>query len=685
MRFIYPEFLPALVFISIPILIHFLHFKRYKTVYFSQVNFLKAIKEETKKKSNLKQLLMLLSRIFAIVALVFVFAQPYLPTNTQERKSARKMVGLYVDNSFSMKNESESGLLLEQAKSKAMSIANSYGPGTSFLLLTNQNLPEQQQLLNKTQLISQLGAIQETPGELSLSTAHSLLKNNLEKQKLKSEKMIYLISDFQAHWSDFAEMKNDTSLQTFLIPMNSPLSNNLLIDSCWFETPGRKKNQEEKLFVRFRNRSNQNYQNIPVRLKINDTIKAINNVNIEPQESQTLELVYKNNRTGTHQGLVELDDYPIVYDNQFFFSYEVRDKNRVLAISKDGDPAMDKLQALFANDENIDFERTTIKRTQVSQFQDFQCIYLVNLDELSSGVINALNQFVSRGGSLALFPGANTNIVSYNELFSKLQTDLILGTDSSTLRMETVNYNHSLLQQVFLNEKKNLELPVVRFSYRFSSTIQSTQSSAVDFNNTHPAVSDYQAGLGRLVSFSFPLDERFTDFTQHAIFVPLVYNIALNSFDPQEIQYQISNNLIISLPVSGSAATGKTMTIRNLKSNAAIRVPVASQYANQIRIDLQNTVKEAGFYQLELNQEETKTLAFNFNRQESLSPQLSTDQLQQSLEQANLHTFKLIDTGQADFEAQLKEANDGIELWKLFLALCLLFLAAEVAISRFWK
>ncbi|KOH46030.1 BatA domain-containing protein [Sunxiuqinia dokdonensis] len=685
MRFIYPEFLPALVFISIPILIHFLHFKRYKTVYFSQVSFLKAIKEETKKKSNLKQLLILISRILAIVALVFVFAQPYLPTNKQDRTSARKVVGVYIDNSFSMKNESENGLLLEQAKNKAISIANSYGPGTSFLLLTNQNLPEQQQLLNPSQLISQLGTVRENPASISLSNAHSLLRNNLIKQQVKSEKIIYLISDFQAHWTDFSEMENDSNFQTFLIPIGSPTSNNLLIDSCWFETPGRKKNREEKLFARIQNRSNQNYQNIPIRLKINDTIKAINNISIEAEKSQVLELVYKNSRTGTHRGLVELDDYPIVYDNQFFFSYEVRDKNRVLAISEANDPAVDKLQALFLNDENIDFEKTTDKQTQISQFQNFQCIYLLNLDELSSGLISALSQFVRGGGSLALFPGANANIDSYNELFGRLHTNLILGTDSSTLRMESVSYRHPLMEQVFLNEKTNLELPVVRSSYRFSSTIESTQSQVVGFNNRQPAVSDFQSGLGRLVSFSFPLDEEITDFSRQAIFVPLVYNIALNSFDPQEIQYEIASNLTLTLPANESVATGTNMTIKALDSDESIQVPVMNQYANQVRIDLHNIISQAGFYQLRLNEDETKTLAFNFNRQESLSPQLTATQLQQALEQTNQQTFNLVDGNEANFAAQLQEANDGVELWKLFLALCLLFLAAEIAISRFWK
>ncbi|MGQ7871268.1 BatA domain-containing protein [Sunxiuqinia sp. sy24] len=685
MKFIYPEFLPALALICIPILIHFLHFKRYKTVYFSQVNFLKSIKEEAKKKNNLKQMLILVSRIMAIIALVFVFAQPYVPTNKQERKPARKLVAIYVDNSFSMKQESANGMLLELAKTKAISIANSYGPGACFLLITNQNQPEQQQLLNKTQLISRLGAIRESPESLPLSKAQKLLINNLQKQNLKAEETIYLLTDFQEYTTDFPELENDTSRRTIFIPLSSTNGNNLLIDSCWFETPGHKKNREEVLFVRIQNQSQQNYQNLPVRLKINDSIKSINNLSIEPGASQQIELRYKNNRSGTHRGVVELDDYPLVYDNQFFFSYEVKSKNKVLAIYRQKDPAISKLEALFQNDKNIDFEKTTEKRTQLSRFRNYQCIYLINLTEMSSGLISALNQFVRHGGSLAIFPGSEANVTSYNALYRLLETDLMQQEDSAVLRMETINYNHPLLQNVFLHENSNLQLPVVKNWYRFSSSSQSKQTQVIGFNNMQAALSEYPAGLGGLLNFSFPLDEAVTDFSQQAIFVPLLYNIALNSFAPQKIQYEISSNMILAIPDNESLTSHRNLTITPFKKDKPVQLSVLNTYAGQVRVDLQNIIQQAGFYRLKFSDAHEQTLAFNFNRQESLSPSLTNEQLNNGLETTNLKSVEVIEESATNFEAAIQEANEGLELWQLFLVLTLLFLAAETMISRFWK
>jgi hypothetical protein len=40
--------------------------------------------------------------------------------------------------------------------------------------------------------------------------------------------------------------------------------------------------QAEKLFVRVRNNSSQAFQNIPVKLLINDSVKAIANLTIDP-------------------------------------------------------------------------------------------------------------------------------------------------------------------------------------------------------------------------------------------------------------------------------------------------------------------------------------------------------------------------------------------------------------------
>ena len=153
MSFLFPAFLFALLALAIPVIIHLFNFKRYKTLYFSNVPLLKRIKQESRKKSQLKQLLIMLARIMAIASLVIAFSRPYIPTGNRTANTAQQMVEIYIDNSFSMKAEGEKGQLLEQAKIKAIEIANSYPVGTQFLILTNDFNTGNQLPLNNEQFV----------------------------------------------------------------------------------------------------------------------------------------------------------------------------------------------------------------------------------------------------------------------------------------------------------------------------------------------------------------------------------------------------------------------------------------------------------------------------------------------------------------------------------------------------
>ncbi|MDD4109014.1 MAG: BatA domain-containing protein, partial [Prolixibacteraceae bacterium] len=202
MKFIYPAFLYSLIAIAIPILIHLFSFRRFKTVYFSHVSFLKEIKKESEKKTHPKQLLILIARILTIVFLVFAFAQPYIPDNLADDGKRSDLVAIYIDNSFSMNALSEKGRLLELARNKAVEIARSYPAGTQFKLYTNELHPKHQYLFNSEQLIREVSDIEIAPEVLPLS----LINNRFEIHNQSSEEFtrgtIYFISDFQKNITD---------------------------------------------------------------------------------------------------------------------------------------------------------------------------------------------------------------------------------------------------------------------------------------------------------------------------------------------------------------------------------------------------------------------------------------------------------------------------------------------------
>ena len=115
MSFLYPAFLTALATIAIPIIIHLFHFRRFKKVYFTNVRFLKEVKQETSSRQKIRNLLVLTMRILAIAMLVLAFAQPFLPKSDQV-KQGMQAISLFIDNSFSMNARAQEAPLLELAK-----------------------------------------------------------------------------------------------------------------------------------------------------------------------------------------------------------------------------------------------------------------------------------------------------------------------------------------------------------------------------------------------------------------------------------------------------------------------------------------------------------------------------------------------------------------------------------------
>ena len=138
MTFLYPEFLWAISLIAIPIIIHLFNFRRYKKIYYSDISLLKSIKTETKNRSQLKHILILISRILAICSLVLAFCFPFKPYNNQYINN-EKITGIYLDNSLSMSNKNQNDRLLDLAKQQALDLVEQYSSATRFLFTTNDS------------------------------------------------------------------------------------------------------------------------------------------------------------------------------------------------------------------------------------------------------------------------------------------------------------------------------------------------------------------------------------------------------------------------------------------------------------------------------------------------------------------------------------------------------------------
>lgn len=682
MSFLYPAFLLALLALAIPVIIYLFNFKRYKTIFFSNVELLKRIKQESRKKSKLKQLLILIARLLAVASLVLAFSRPYIPLTNRVSGSALQVVAIYIDNTFSMKTESEKGPLLEQAKQKAIEIANSYQTGTQFLILTSDLFPEHQFLLSKEQFVQEVVKIKESPRSPKIAEIYNQVSNSLSALKRKSGKTFYLLSDYQKGNTNLESLKNDSTLWTYFYPFKSITPNNLLIDSCWFEVPGRKIGQAEKLFVSIKNTSEQAYQNIPVRLTINDSLKAISNITIDPKGETVIELNYTNNSEGIQLCQVELDDYPIIYDNSFFMSYRVLGKLNALGIINPGDEGSVYLKALFANDELVSYDEFAENNIQISKLKSYQCIFLLNNQVISSGLRNELKTFVNDGGTLVIFPAELTNYEEYNSLLNSMNGTSMIRFDTLTSGISEVNYDNELYQGVFRKKEMEADLPRIKGSVIFADQIQKTGTSLLKYRNGRDALSSQQFGDGKVYTFSFPLNKINFGFVSHVIFVPTVYNMVLNSGEHQKYAYSTENEepLILSkiqIPVQ--------VKIVNVQTNQEFLSSVRTVGSGKKQLNLDELPKEAGHYLIQDGNRTIQSLSYNYSREESIPEYFSEEDLQDWIKSQKIKQMHVINPTDQNFSEILQDLNNGRQLWKYFIILAVIFLFCEMAVIRFWK
>src|SRR5471030_1931734 len=196
MHFLYPAFLFALISLAIPVLIHQFNFRRYQKVYFSNVQFLKEIREQQSSRRNLKERLILASRLLALFFLVMAFTRPYIPGPHAANAAGQRAISVFVDNSYSMQTLNREGSLLDEAKRRAKEIASAYNINDRFQLLTQDFEGKHQRLVSRDQFDDAVDAVKISPQSRSLQQIINRQQGLLDMHK-NGPGSVYIISDFQ--------------------------------------------------------------------------------------------------------------------------------------------------------------------------------------------------------------------------------------------------------------------------------------------------------------------------------------------------------------------------------------------------------------------------------------------------------------------------------------------------------
>jgi hypothetical protein len=683
MNFAFPAFLFALSAVSIPIFIHLFNLRRYKKIYFSNVKFLRAINEETQKRAKLKHLLILASRISAIIFLVLAFSQPVIPSAKSTVKLGDNVVSIFIDNSFSMETVNKNGSLLDEAKKRAKEIVNAFAVSDKFHLFTNDFEGKHQRLLSKEEMLNSID-------EIKISTASKMLSNicsrsfDLLAKSNTVKKKLFVLSDFQQSVTDVSKIKNDTSIAVTLIPLLSQSNNNIYIDSCWFATPVRQAGANEKLMVKIINASDKEVENSSIKLFINGVQKTPASFSIAAQSDKTIELSFAIKDAGNYNCLIQLEDFPVTFDDKYYFSFSVAPYIPVLCVEGadvTADSKYNPVKSLFSDS----VFKLTVQSEGKIDFSSFTANKLIvanQLEKISSGLNQQFEKFVHNGGSLLLIPSANLNSESYGTLCSTLNLPKYETLDTANTKVDKINFEHAVYRGVFEKKSTTIDLPVVLQQYRFSKNINTTEDYLMRTQNNNSFAASYKYKNGTVYLLSAPLADNYSNFARHALFVPTFYKIAFNSLSESKLYNTISvdDNIVLSnLNVTGDR-------VFHLSGNNNFDViPEHKNFENNTTIYFRNQITNSGNYSLNFNDSLIAPVSFNYSNKESSLAVLSFENIVSGITESGMANFSVIKTGEKSVVDTIKEFSQGTKLWKHCIILALLFLAVEIALIRLLK
>ncbi len=621
--------------------------------------------------------------MLAIACLVFAFAQPFIPyTNTKKTIQGKNVVSIYVDNSFSMEALSDESKLLEVAKTKAREIVSAYNNSDLFQLLTNDFEGKHQRLLSKDEFLEQLDEVEISPSVKKLSEI-TKRQQDIENTVNISNKTSYIISDFQKSISNFNSITQDTSVSIFFIPLNSQKTNNIYVDSCWFESPVLQLGKTVKLIAKIKNASDVPYEKIPIKLMINGKQRAIASFDIKEKEELLIPLTFRIDENGLQNGNVEITDYPLTYDDKYFFSYNVAENIHVLVIN--GDVESPALNKLYKPDSLFVFKNTSENNIDYASIKTNSLVILNGLKTISSGLVQEIQRFVSNGGSLLLFPNEKADLESYRILTTLMSVGGYKSIDTADTKIDHINLNHSIFKDVFEKIPENIDLPTVYSHYTFTDNLLSRKETLLRMQNGKDFLSLSYYGKGKIYLSSVPLNPAWSNFTKQYLVVPTLLNIAYQSIISSKLSYTIGNDEVIELQsVLSSTNNENVLKIKGTEPNFEI-IPETKSIDTYTNLFLHNQIKKAGNYYVYSGENKLAGISLNYDRNESQPDCFTSKELKTMIKDKQLNNIAVIETSKRHLAEVIKEMNQGIKLWKLFILFTLFFLLGEVVLLRIWK
>lgn len=609
----------------------------------------------------------MLCRILFIVFLVLAFAQPFLPAADAAAGARDAEVSVAVDNSYSMENlhEEEELTLLHVATDRAKAIADLFPPSSAFKLFS-------------TDKVNHGAAVQQSEVPAYLDRLNFSAKS-FSPAVAVGEKPAhtFILSDFQKEtFSPAALDAFDTLTQVHLVPLAAANTVNITVDSVYLEDEFIRPGTESVLHVLLANTGSEPVEDVPVKLFINDQQVSALSIDLPAQQSTEAVMAFRAAGSGVQKAYLQVEDYPVEFDNTYYF---VLSPSSPISVTEITDQANTSLQRLYRNEPFFDYRAYSSNNVDYAALAASDVVLLNGIETLSPGLAATLANYVKAGGTLAVLPPAGQEGGAYASLFQNLGLTASFTGSSATAPKTSLappDPNSPFFRSIFSDFDPKMQMPSAARSIAWSRASE----DVLKYRGGAPFFSRFDRGSGAVYLMAAPLDEELSSLPNHALFVPLMYRLAISSYkQEQQLAYALGGGTVQVPAVSLSKKEG----VYKLQQDTVAFIPEQQVRGGKLYFNVPADMGQAGFSTLQLQDSTIATLAFNYGKKESQLEQYTPEELRALVgeERPNVHVYAYGDA--FSVKGEFEKRYFGVKLWKYCLILCLFFLMAEIALIRF--
>ncbi|MBI5646851.1 MAG: BatA domain-containing protein [Ignavibacteriae bacterium] len=700
MTFLNPLYLIALAAAAIPIILHLLNLRKTRVIEFSTLAFLKELQRSRIRKLKVRQWILLALRTLLVIFVVLAFTRPALRSTLGflPGTEARTSVVIVLDDSFSMFDSDNRGMLFKQAKEKARAVLDMLKPGDEAALvrLSAARRGEPRFTAALGALRAELEAAEPSyrhvniTDALAAASALFATSNNFNKE-------LYIISDEQR--THFATAPGeaptprlfDGSLRVFVFPLGAARTDNAAVTAVSVENALLEKDKPVELTATVFNDQNAALSGALISVFLDGERVVQSSVDAAPGARAEVRFTVTPKKAGFVQGYVELEDDAIPEDNRRHFSLYVPANLRVLLGPTGGqDAAITRLALDPGTGE--DAARPLVLHSAdraallSANLENYDVVVLLGAGFASPAFTERLAGWVRSGGGAMLFPDATgTQETLIRTVLPALGLPApagmrgVPGANEVTATFKDVDYDHPLFRTVFTPSGDGrppvVDGPEIRALLRLRAGNEAQQ--VIGTSGGDAFLLDTRSGAGRVLVFAVAPDLAWSSFPLKGLFVPLLHRGAFYLAARADAggTRLIGESFDITLPPRGAGGSYDLAA----PDGGAVKLAPKSLSAGLV-FSLAD-LDAPGTYLLRRDGTPLRAVSMNIDPAESAMEKIG--QKDRDMFYSRLGIERVTELGRtADVRQAITEARFGVELWKYMLGLALLCALLEMFIAR---